>query len=490
MTSSKGASEYKVEFYNNKKGKFIRVKSTADGGHSADYFHYFSRDGEGNLHEVKINEKVAGELIRRVHDRGPSEGFILQGDPSELQTVNADQILHVKGSKEVSYTATGDKLLYHWPIFEKLRDTNFGSIIRATMTLHQVCSSRCQFCSTINRNRSDTITLEEAKSFVNSLYIEQAEFNKIHFPVYNQKYKDIVGSDIRLRGLILSGGGQPNLWPHFLEFVDWLSQFDIDLGLITNGFPRSVPDRIYQNFKWIRLSITPEDASPFYPDGRFEKQYIPEGIVGNPTLAFGLSYVYGPWTSDDIITRLSQVSSRWDTAYVRFLTDCNLGRTEQLLAHKALAKRLHRLGLVDENGVSVGRIFHQLKYHGTKEEASDLWSDGQCQLQSYNVFWDTTGHERNGVSYLYPCDSVTVLTEEETGTLSQRGFDGEKWGTVTNDHVTKLFNEPLKPFFDPRDICGSCLFMNNNRVVRDLKQLNDYSTILKKVDTPLHLNFP
>ena len=59
--------------------------------------------------------------------------------------------------------------------------------------------------------------------------------------------KDIklTGSDIRLRGLILSGGGQPNLWPHFEKLVNWLSTLDIDIGLITNGFPKNINDNIY-----------------------------------------------------------------------------------------------------------------------------------------------------------------------------------------------------------------------------------------------------
>ena len=52
-----------------------------------------------------------------------------------------------------------------------------------------------------------------------------------------------------MKGLILSGGGQPNLWPHFSEFVEWLSSLDIDLGLITNGFPKNINDKIYDKFK-------------------------------------------------------------------------------------------------------------------------------------------------------------------------------------------------------------------------------------------------
>ena len=145
---------------------------------------------------------------------------------------------------EKSFTSTGAKLNAHWPIFHKLNETGFGSIIRATLTLHQVCSSRCQFCSTINRNKKDSTSFEETKEFIEKLYFDQAEYNKKHFSKYNDKYKELTGSDIRLRGLILSGGGQPNLWPHFEKLVEWLSTLDIDVGLITNGFPKNIHDEI------------------------------------------------------------------------------------------------------------------------------------------------------------------------------------------------------------------------------------------------------
>lgn len=173
------------------------------------------------------------------------------------------------------------------------------------------------------------------------------------------------------------------------------------------------------------------------------------------------------------------------------LTDCNLTRSEQLKAHKILSDRLYDLSLIDKDGKDTGKIFHQLKYHGTQKEAEELWTEGKCFLQSYNVFWDTTGHETNGKSYCYPCDSVTVLAEESTRQESKRSFDGKIWGTVTNDNVELLFKEKWKQYFDPREHCSACLFMKNNQVVRDLMNLNseDFKSI--KLDKSLeHLNFP
>jgi len=451
------------------KGIFIRIRSTNTAKHFAVYRTFTKRVGDNFEENTKITEEIINDLIDSIKTKGITEGFILDFDKNNKLlknnndfTVSPSQVRHKITQKEINFTSTGDKLDYHWPIFWKLKETNYGSIIRATLTLHQVCSSHCQFCSTINRNKKDSITLEEAKNFVEKLYFDQAEFNRKNFSKYNDKYKSVTGTDIRLKGIILSGGGQPNLWPHFTEFVQWLSKLDIDIGLITNGFPPKVSDEIYNEFKWIRLSITPEDASPFYVNQKFNLQRIPQNIIDGKR-TFGLSYVYGPWTNDDIIVRLAEIVNKWNLSYIRFLTDCNLSRSEQLKSHKILAEKLHSLKLINEDGLSSGKIFHQLKYHGTQDEADNLWNEGKCFLQTYNVFWDTTGHETNKKSYCYPCDSVTVLAEENSNKFSERGFNGKIWGTVTNDQIELLFKEQWNKFFDPRANCSACLFMKNNR---------------------------
>jgi hypothetical protein len=108
------------------------------------------------------------------------------------------------------------------------------------------------------------------------------------------------------------------------------------------------------------------------------------------------------------------------------------------------------------------------------------------------VFWDTTGHEENGHSHCYPCDSVTVLAEEASdGAVlsSERRFNPQKWGTVRNTEVERLYTEPVRPFFDPRSICTSCLFMRNNRAVKDLAGRPDGEAGPAPADLE-HVNFP
>ena len=478
------------------------VESKGAGRHRAEHTTVNLLDDHGNVVDVApIDETIARFIVRHFEQRGDTESFSIHREdlaagrilPRARRAAEPGAVRHQITQAEQSFTATGAKLQHHQPIFAKYRDTGYGSIIRATLTNHQVCASKCQFCSTISRNRRDMVSLEEAQRFVEALNHRQAEHNRIHFPAYNDAYRARTGTDIRLRGLILSGGGQPNLWPHFGPFVDWMAAGqDVDMGLITNGFPPKLEERLYESFLWVRISITPEDASPFYPEGRFDRQYIPATLIRNPAITVGYSYVYGPWTTDDMLLRIRDSMEANGFNYCRLLTDCNLTRDAQIRAHQALGERLHRLGLIDAAGRPLGRMFHQLKYHGTPDEAQELWDLGQCYLQVYNVFWDTTAHEENGHSHCYPCDSVTVLAEEASdGAVlsSERRFNPQKWGTVRNTEVERLYTEPVRPFFDPRSICTSCLFMRNNRAVKDLAGRPDGEAGPAPADLE-HVNFP
>ncbi len=479
----------------------IRFVNASQKGRHADHNYFFYVDNSKNVIErSKINDTNYKLLFERFKRYGETEALFVPIDDNlslgvqkdNNQNISPNKVLHTLTDKEKTFTSTGHKLNYHYPIFSKLNDTGYGSIIRATLTLHQKCSSKCPYCSTISREASDCISLEEAQNFVEKLYFDQADYNRKNFPEYNNKYKEINGTDIRLRGLILSGGGQPNLWPHFSKFVEWLSTLDIDLGLITNGFPRNIDEQIYTNFKWVRISITPEDASPHYKNGKFNQQYLPQTLKFNSNTTVGYSYVFGSWTDDDILQRINNSCEDNGFDYCRTLTDCTLERDSQLLSHKQLSQRLLKLGYIDSSGNPTSKIFHQLKYHATNEDMDIIFEEGQCFLQSYNTFWDTTGHDKNKYSYCYPCDSVTVLSSlDKDGNLqtSNRYFDSSQYGTVKNTEVQKLYTEKLKPFFDPKENCRGCLFTKNNEKVKSLiNNLNEQEILNTPV--PEHVNFP
>ena len=98
--------------------------------------------------------------------------------------------------------------------------------------------------------------------------------------------------------------------------------------------------------------------------------------------------------------------------------------------------------------------------------------------------------EINKKSFCYPCDSVTVLQEDNTEHDAERKFNPTKWGTVTNDKVERLYTEEWKKFFDTRENCSACLFMKNNQRVKELKNLSYNGKSIKLDNKIEHINFP
>ena len=185
--------DYEIQALTDKIGHCIRIRSLNKAKHFAVYRTFTKRFPNGREVNAKIVEDIQDILVKSIKKKGITEGFILKFDENNNYSdfiddnIHPENIRHVSGISEKSFTSTGAKLNAHWPIFQKLNETGFGSIIRATLTLHQVCSSRCQFCSTINRNKKDSTSFEETKEFIEKLYFGQAEYNKKHFSKYNEK---------------------------------------------------------------------------------------------------------------------------------------------------------------------------------------------------------------------------------------------------------------------------------------------------------------
>lgn len=55
-------------------------------------------------------------------------------------------------------------------------------------------------------------------------------------------------------GIVIEGGGEPTLYPHFDEAVMYAGQVGLAVGLITNG-TRKLNDSLLEKFEWIRVSL-------------------------------------------------------------------------------------------------------------------------------------------------------------------------------------------------------------------------------------------
>lgn len=106
-----------------------------------------------------------------------------------------------------------------------------------------------------------------------------------------------------LRSVILIGGGEPTLYPGFVEFVAFLKELGLSVSVVTNG---SRGDRIlkaapyFTEGDWVRLSLDSGSNDTFVRMHHPSKKsltldeicsWIPKIKAANPKLAMGFSFV-------------------------------------------------------------------------------------------------------------------------------------------------------------------------------------------------------
>jgi len=106
-----------------------------------------------------------------------------------------------------------------------------------------------------------------------------------------------------LRSVILIGGGEPTLYPGFVDFVAFLKQLDLSVSVVTNG---SRGDRILQASQhftkgdWVRLSLDSGSNDVFQRMHHPSKKsltldeicsWVPKIKAANPDLQMGFSFV-------------------------------------------------------------------------------------------------------------------------------------------------------------------------------------------------------
>ena len=106
-----------------------------------------------------------------------------------------------------------------------------------------------------------------------------------------------------LRSVILIGGGEPTLYPGFVDFVAFLKELELSVSVVTNG---SRGDRIleaaphFTEGDWVRLSLDSGSNDTFVRMHNPSKKsltldeicgWIPKIKAANPALSLGFSFV-------------------------------------------------------------------------------------------------------------------------------------------------------------------------------------------------------
>ncbi len=256
-------------------------------------------------------------------------------------------------AQEHKYTSTGAKFWRHRSQMESYRDGTGHTIISTHISPTSKCNLSCSYCSVAKRNRHYQIRLLVIQDYVRKLKTRG------------------------LKAVILTGGGEPLLYPRFNELVWWLKEEGLKVALITNGTVCNlIPVQTWMIFDWIRVSLTQEKIN------------LPINLLFSSCIV-GCSVVYEEGLQ---LLEIEETAKRLKAEYVRVIPNC-------LLQEEVLQEQHDKIDewLRDSSDL----FFHQ--YKNPRRPKSVL-----CHQFHFRPYLS----EVNG-GLVFPCDSIVL--NEATG---------------------------------------------------------------------------
>jgi len=309
---------------------------------------------------------------------------------------------HIKSEQEHTYTSTGVKFWRHKDALDSYRFGTGKTIISTHISPEGSCNLNCSYCSVSKRKKFYRIDLETIKDYVSRL------------------------KSRGLKAVIITGGGEPTLYPFFNELVTWLKNEEkLSVALITNGTNTHLVDKsVWRMFSWVRVSLN-------FIDDYEEKIKFPD-IDG----VLGASMVYIGQTLQEM-KDLSAFVDKRKVKYIRVLPNCLLEQDSLINEHIKIQNMLDKLG--DE------RFFQQYKLHGSP-----------CSSICHQAYFRPYLSEVDGGT-VFPCDSL-VLNQEQMHFSHQ-------YAICKPNEVLDFLDGKIGMKFDAKKLCSGCVFAENIRLL-------------------------
>jgi len=195
-----------------------------------------------------------------------------------------------------SITSNDVKLYKHLDRLELLQK-GIASPILLVVSPTNVCNLNCDYCCFSDRDKTLELDYE---------YLKDSTL---------QFYK------LGIKSVELTGGGQPTLYKHIKEYVDFVyDELKLDLGMNTNAISLApVKDQIHK-FKWIRLSLNFLDVEKFRAKTylkKIEEQIVPMQAATNITAC----YIVSQYTRTTFLKEVIDFAEK-NKIYSRIAPDC------------------------------------------------------------------------------------------------------------------------------------------------------------------------
>ena len=142
------------------------------------------------------------------------------------------------------------KIFFHPGKIDDYKEDRRPFPVTLEVDLTNACNHRCSFCF-----------------YADNLNVKIVDGKRIPPPkleVETIKKTILEASQLGVKGISFSGGGEPLAHPEFFNILKYTNQSNIDCGLITNGslIFKNV-DALVQNLQWIRISMAGGDKDSY-----------------------------------------------------------------------------------------------------------------------------------------------------------------------------------------------------------------------------------
>lgn len=381
---------------------------------------------DGTIELKNLNQEICDKILSRIESSKFSYNSCFIFEEKKMNSVYS--INWTKSEDEHKYTSTGIKFWRHQEqMFEFIKPLDGSSrktVISTHISPEGACNLKCPYCSVTYRDTHSRIPLPRIKKYVEDL-MERG-----------------------LKAVILTGGGEPTLYPHFNELVQWIKkEKGLSVALITNGTTSSKIDaETLYCFSWIRVSI---NVFPGWENKiSLRKQDLNEECIVGCSMVYTSEHEAGlDLSRGDTLDKVSQVADSCNAKYIRLLPNCLLEQDQLVQQHISLKQLL-------EN-IKDKRFFQQYKVHGTPK--SNICH--QAYFRPYLSEEPYAGDGQPGT--VYPCDSV-VLNNAVT-------HFAKEYQLCKPEDILEFIDGKITQRFDPKQACKGCVFTDNVNMLEDWK---------------------
>ncbi len=361
------------------------------------------------------------------------------------------------------FTSTGKKFWHHPEALEGLRTNKPRPVVTHVMPT-DICQHTCAFCSVQTRD-GDTLKLNQIATYLGQL------------------------KELGLKAVIISGGGNPILYPEFNSMVELIvDKFNLEVGLITNGMPlknyegrkswKNVTPATLDRLTWIRISLSGLD----HKEGEV---YVPDVDPLKTTLGF--SYVYHDIYEVPEEPHHGKVSNMYDLVQLGIKAPKKVvyadERLQTLRQQIGMLVRIHRPEYVrflpnclepdkiKERCDTLHRLAEEIDQDTCFVQYKPPAAPQACYLGYLHPVLNTDG-------YVYPCDSC-VLNRDANHKFA------EPWRIARWDNISELYKTPVHSLVDAKKLCPGCVFTRSNEILTSIVLGRE----LKNPEPVTHPNF-